>query len=239
VVDDLVTGFRALGGHRDERDVGGDIQPAANGAVIGRCYPRHGGREFLSFLHEIERNVPPDLDVDLVMDNYATHKTEPIQNGSARGPDGMFTSRPRWFLVNQVERFFVDITEKQIGRPVHRSTAELETAIRAYFDAVNADPKPSAGPNPPTTSSPPSSASASTPSRSPQPKSKSPQLQYQDTSLGTRCDITVAHRRLMPGPEPASLTASLDFKVAPLDFQLAFSTSWSLRLSFGRSIGSY
>jgi transposase len=116
---------------------------AATGAVIGRCYARHRGRAFLSFLREIERNVPRGLDVHLVMDNYATHKTEPIRK--------WLGARPRWHVhftptagswVNQVERFFADITEKQIRRGVHRSTEELEIAIRAYIDAVNADPKP-------------------------------------------------------------------------------------------------
>ena len=155
---------------------------AAAGTVIGRCYPRHRGREFLRFLREIERNVPPDLNVHLVMDNYATHKTEPIRK--------WLGARPRWHVhftptasswVNQVERFFADITEKQIRRGVHRSTAELETAIRAYLDAVNADPKPFAGPKTTTTSSPPLSASDSRPSTSLQPKPKSPQLQNQDS----------------------------------------------------------
>jgi transposase len=116
---------------------------AATGAVIGRCYPRHRGREFLGFLREIERNVPRDLDVHLVMDNYATHKTPAIRK--------WLGSRPRWHVhftptasswVNMVERFFADITEKQIRRGVHRSTQELETAIRTYLDAVNAKPKP-------------------------------------------------------------------------------------------------
>jgi len=116
---------------------------AATGKVIGRCYPRHRGREFLAFLREIERNVPPDLDVHLIMDNYATHKTEPIRK--------WLGARARWHVhftptasswVNQVERFFANLTEKQIRRGVHRSTAELEAAIRAYLDALNADPKP-------------------------------------------------------------------------------------------------
>ena len=116
---------------------------AATGKVIGRGYPRHRGREFLSFLREIERNVPRGLDVHLVMDNYATHKTEPVRK--------RLGARPRWHVhftptasswVNQVERFFADGAEKQIRRGVHRSTAELQTAIRAYLDAVNADPNP-------------------------------------------------------------------------------------------------
>ena len=116
---------------------------AATGKVIGRCYPRHRGREFLSFLREIELNVPHGLDVHLIMDNYATHKTEPIRK--------WLGSRPRWHVhftptasswVNLAERFFANITEKQIRRGVHRSTAELDAAIRAYIDAVNADPKP-------------------------------------------------------------------------------------------------
>jgi transposase len=116
---------------------------AATGKIIGRCYPRHRGREFLSFLREIERNVPPNLDVRLIMDNYATHKTPAIRK--------WLGARPRWHVhftptasswVNLVERFFADITEKQIRRGVHRSTAELETAIRSYIDAFNEDPKP-------------------------------------------------------------------------------------------------
>jgi hypothetical protein len=156
---------------------------AATGKVIGRCYPRHRGREFLSFLREIERKVAANLDIHLIMDNYATHKTEPIRK--------WLGARPRWHVhftptasswVNQVERFFADVTEKQIRRGVHRSTAELETAIRAYLDAVNADPKPFRWTNPPTTFSPPSSVSVSKPSTSPQPKPKSHKTQNQDTS---------------------------------------------------------
>jgi hypothetical protein len=77
------------------------------------------------------------------MDNYATHKTKPIRDWLAK--------RPRWhvhftptgaFWVNQVERFFALLTEKQIRRGVHRSTAHLEADIQAFIDAHNADLKP-------------------------------------------------------------------------------------------------
>jgi transposase len=116
---------------------------AATGKIIGRCFKRHRAQEFLRFLREIEANVPPDLDIHIVMDNYATHKTSAIRS--------FFLKRPRWHIhftptaaswLNQVERFFANLTEKQIRRGVHRSTAELEAAITAYIDAVNTDPKP-------------------------------------------------------------------------------------------------
>jgi transposase len=81
--------------------------------------------------------------VRLIMDNCATHKTPAIRK--------WLGARPRWHVhftptasswVNLVERLFADITEKQIRRGVHRSTEELETAIRSYIEAVNDDPKP-------------------------------------------------------------------------------------------------
>ena len=116
---------------------------AATGRVLGKCYKRHRSREFLAFLREIDANVPDDLDVHLVMDNYATHKTPAIRNWLAK--------RPRWHVhftptsaswLIQVERFFADLTTRQLQRGVHRSTAELEAAIEAYIHTVNADPKP-------------------------------------------------------------------------------------------------
>src|SRR5512144_171850 len=115
----------------------------ATGAVIGRCYRKHRSSEFRNFLDQIEASVPTDLDVHLVMDNYATHKTRPIRDWLAK--------RPRWHVhftptgaswINQVERFFALVTEKQIRRGVHTSTQQLENDIRAFIDAHNADPKP-------------------------------------------------------------------------------------------------
>jgi transposase len=115
----------------------------ATGRIIGKCYRRHRSKEFRRFLDEIEKAVPEGLDVHLVMDNYATHKTKTIRNWLAK--------RPRWHVhltptsaswINQVERFFANLTGKQIKRGVHRSIRELEAAIKSYVDAVNAEPKP-------------------------------------------------------------------------------------------------
>ena len=115
----------------------------ATGHVIGRCYPRHRATEFRKFLDEIEANVPADLDVHLVMDNYATHKAPLIRNWLAK--------RPRWQIhltptsaswMNQVERFFGLLTEKQIRRGIHRSVDSLHRAIDAFITQHNAEPRP-------------------------------------------------------------------------------------------------
>ena len=115
----------------------------ATGRVIGKCFPRHRAAEFRRFLDEIEAAVPRDLDVHLVMDNYATHKTPLIRDWLAR--------RPRWHIhltptssswLNQVERFFALLTERQIKRGVHRSVGALHAAIQAFIDQHNSEPKP-------------------------------------------------------------------------------------------------
>ena len=116
---------------------------AATGKVIGRCFARHRAREFRAFLNTVETNVPDDLDVHIVMDNVSSHKTQAIRN--------WFTKRPRWHVhytptsaswINQVERFFANLTEKQLRRGVHRSTIELEAAITGFIETSNAHPKP-------------------------------------------------------------------------------------------------
>ena len=114
----------------------------------------------------IEGNVPSDLDLHLVMDNYATHKTEAVQR--------FFARHPRWHVhftptgaswLNQVERFFALLTEKQLQRGVHRSTEELKAAIEHYIATVNASPGRFAGPNRRPTLSLRSSVSACEPWR--------------------------------------------------------------------------
>lgn len=115
----------------------------ATGFVIGKCYKRHRATEFLDFLKEIDANVPDGLDVHIVMDNYATHKTPKIKAWLARRPHYHVHLTPTsasW--INQVERWFAELTRKQIQRGVHTSVAQLEADIRSFIDQHNADPKP-------------------------------------------------------------------------------------------------
>jgi len=113
------------------------------GTIVGKCMPRHRAREFRKFLDEVERNVLANLDIHVVMDNASSHKTKLIR--------AWFAKRRRWHVhftptssswINQVERFFALLSEQQIKRGVHRSTAELEAAINTYIKTRNADPKP-------------------------------------------------------------------------------------------------
>ena len=105
--------------------------------------PRHRAQEFRRFLDTVEKNAPVDLDIHIIMDNAASHKTKLIR--------GWFAKRPRWHAhftptsaswINQVERFFALLTEQQIKRGAHRSTKALQAAIATYIDTRNADPKP-------------------------------------------------------------------------------------------------
>jgi transposase len=115
----------------------------ATGEVIGRLHRRHRSQEFLKFLKTIDQQVPEDLDVHLIMDNYGTHKTQAVQNWFVRHPrfHVHFTPTSASWL-NQVERWFATLTQKQIRRGTHRSTQQLEQAIRDYLANYNADPKP-------------------------------------------------------------------------------------------------
>jgi len=115
----------------------------ATGAVIGKCYKRHRAKEFLDFLKQIDGRMPEGPDVHLVMDNYATHKTPKIKAWLAR--------RPHWHVhftptsaswINQVERWFAELTRKRLQRGVHCSTKELEADIMAFIEAHNENPKP-------------------------------------------------------------------------------------------------
>ena len=115
----------------------------ASGFVIGKCCKRHRAAEFLDVLKQIERQVPPDLDVHIVMDNYATHKTTLVRAWLARRPHYHVHFTPTsasW--INQVERWFAELTRKQLQRGVHTSTAKLEQDIRSFIEQHNVSPKP-------------------------------------------------------------------------------------------------
>jgi len=127
----------------------------ATGAVIGDLHRRHRSSEFLQFLRTIEANVPQGLDIHLVMDNYGTHKTLSIRHWLTRHPRFQVHFTPTsasW--LNQVERWFATLTQKYLRRGTHRSTRQLEQAIRHYIKINNDNPNRSCGPKPPMTSSP-------------------------------------------------------------------------------------
>jgi transposase len=113
------------------------------GTVIGSCKERHRAVEFRAFLDEVEAAVPADLDMHLVLDNAATHKTKLVHD--------WLVKRPRWHLhftptsaswLNLVEGWFALLTRRRLQRGVFSSTEALENAIRAYIDQTNADPQP-------------------------------------------------------------------------------------------------
>jgi len=115
----------------------------ASGFVIGKCYKRHRAAEFLDFLKEIDKHVPDDTEVHIIMDNYATHKTDTIRGWLARRPHYHVHFTPTsasW--INQVERWFAELTRKQIQRGVHTSVQKLEADIRIFIERHNHDPKP-------------------------------------------------------------------------------------------------
>ena len=115
----------------------------ATGEVLGQCHRRHRAVEFRKFLRSIDKAVPADLEAHLVLDNYGTHKTAMIHQWLARHPRFHLHFTPTsasW--LNLVERWFALLSEKQIRRGTHRSTAQLEKAITDYLDIYNHDPKP-------------------------------------------------------------------------------------------------
>jgi transposase len=115
----------------------------ASGLVIGDVKPRHRAKEFLSFLRKIDRAVKKHLDVHLVLDNYAAHKTPEVKAWLQKHPrfHCHFTPTSASWL-NLVERFFAEITTKRIRRGTFTSVADLEDAIHDYLLRHNAKPRP-------------------------------------------------------------------------------------------------
>lgn len=115
----------------------------ATGKVIGRLHSRHRAIEFKQFLATIDREVPADLDVHVVLDNSSTHKTPAIQKWLAAHPRFVLHFTPTsssW--LNLVERWFAELTTKKLRRGAHRSVRELNADIRAWIQTWNGDPKP-------------------------------------------------------------------------------------------------
>lgn len=117
----------------------------ATGEVLGRCHSRHRQQEFVRFLDLIDSRVgrEPGMEMHLVMDNYGTHQAPTVKRWLQRHPDFQLHFIPTsssW--LNQVERFFAEITEKRIRRGAFRSVKELESAIEEYLEQHNENPKP-------------------------------------------------------------------------------------------------
>jgi transposase len=115
----------------------------ADGRVISSLHRRHRAAEFRKFLVRIDKAVPAGLDVHLVCDNLATHKTAAIQDWLARHPRFHLHFTPTgssW--INQVERWFGYLTDQMIRRGVHKSVQALEADIRAWIENWNANPRP-------------------------------------------------------------------------------------------------
>ncbi len=115
----------------------------ATGRVIASLNPRHRHQEFLRFLKKIDAEVPAHLDVHLVLDNYATHKTPKVA--------AWFAKHPRYHLhftptssswLNQIERWFGKMTQQRLVRDAFKSVDSLVKAILDYIENNNADPKP-------------------------------------------------------------------------------------------------
>ena len=117
----------------------------ATGEVIGKCSRRHRASDFLRFMNEVDKAIPEEEGVELhiVMDNASTHKTDAVKRWFARRPRYHVHFTPTgasW--LNQVERFFAEITNKRIRRGAFRSIRALEKAIKDYLEEHNQNPKP-------------------------------------------------------------------------------------------------
>jgi len=114
-----------------------------SGKVIGSLHRRHRSAEFKKFLAKLDQQVPADLDVHVICDNYATHKTETVKRWLLAHPRLQLHFTPTgssW--LNLVERWFAELTNKKLRRGVHRSVQALERDIRAWVADWNNNPRP-------------------------------------------------------------------------------------------------
>lgn len=115
----------------------------ASGKVIGQTQRKHRHQEFLRFLKTIDKATPPQLDLHLVLDNYATHKTPAIHRWLPAHPRFHLHFTPTYSSwLNLVERWFAELTNRKLRRSAHRSVRTLEADIKSWIEAWNQDPKP-------------------------------------------------------------------------------------------------
>jgi transposase len=116
---------------------------ATSGEVIRSLHSRHRAIEFKKFLVKIDHEVPADLEVHVILDNYSTHKTPAIKRWLAAHPRFVLHFTPTgasW--INLVERFFGELTTRKLQRGVHRSVKALNADIQDWIENWNEDPKP-------------------------------------------------------------------------------------------------
>ena len=120
-----------------------DTRRGRSGEVIGECFPRKRAEEFRRFLNTVDKSVPTELDVHVVVDNSSIHTAPSIRRWLQRRPRFRMHFVPTYSSwLNLVERWSAKLTEEALRRSSHRSTAELEHAIFAHIEATNEDPKP-------------------------------------------------------------------------------------------------
>jgi transposase len=114
-----------------------------DGSILGTCMPKHRHQEWIKFLKLIAATAPPEKEVHLICDNYATHKHPKVQAWQKRNPRFHFHFTPTsasW--LNQVERFFRELTVKRLRRGVFHSVDDLVAAVHTYLEVHNTNPQP-------------------------------------------------------------------------------------------------
>ncbi len=115
----------------------------ATGEIYGSIHRRHRAVEFKKFLTKLDAQVPADLDVHLICDNYATHKSPSVVKWLADHPRFHMHFTPTYSSwLNQVERWFALLTDQKLRRGAHRSIQSLEKDIRDWIASWNANPRP-------------------------------------------------------------------------------------------------
>jgi transposase len=111
--------------------------------VFTECKPRHRHQEFLSFLRHLDESVPPELDLHLIVDNYATHKHPKVRAWLAQRPRYHLHYTPTYSSwLNQVERWFGLITQRAIRRGSFTSVRDLVQRIDAFVQRYNRFSRP-------------------------------------------------------------------------------------------------